>query len=466
MSYHSTRGQAPALAFDDVLLAGLARDGGLYLPEQWPHFSQADLAAFAGMPYHQLAVRVMMPFLDGTIAEGDFARLVAETYAGFDHAAVAPLKQLGRNDWLLELFHGPTLAFKDYALQLLGRLFDHVLSKKGQRVTIVGATSGDTGSAAIEAFRDRAAVDIVILHPKGRTSEVQRRQMTTVTAANVRNIAVEGTFDDCQDMVKAMFNDQPFRDGVHLSAVNSINWARIMAQIVYYMAAGMALGAPHRPVSFAVPTGNFGNVYAAFAARRMGLPISQLVVGSNSNDILTRFFETGTMSKAAVVPTLSPSMDIQISSNFERYLFDLFCGDGARVVDFMERFRRDGRFEVGETMLASINSLFQGYRLDDPATTDVIRRLYHETGELLDPHSAIGVAAGRVRRRDGTTPMVALATAHAAKFPDAVEAATGIRPALPQRLSDLYERPERYDVLPNDLEVVKDYVRQVARVNA
>jgi len=466
MSYHSTRGRSPALAFDDVLLAGLARDGGLYLPEQWPHFSKEDLASFAGLPYAQLAVRVMRPFLDGTIAEDDFAALVAETYAGFDHAAVAPLRQLGRNDWLLELFHGPTLAFKDYALQLLGRLFDHVLTKKGQRVTIVGATSGDTGSAAIEACRDRASVDIVILHPKGRTSEVQRRQMTTVTSTNVRNIAVEGTFDDCQDMVKAMFNDQPFRDQLHLSAVNSINWARIMAQIVYYVAAGTALGAPHRAISFAVPTGNFGNVYAAFAARRMGLPISQLVVGSNSNDILARFFETGTMSMAEVVPTLSPSMDIQVSSNFERYLFDLFGEDGTRVADFMERFRRDRQFEVGETMLAGINRLVQGYRLNDLATTEAIRQLYQETGELLDPHSAIGVAAGRARRRDETTPMVALATAHPAKFPDAVEAATGIRPALPQRLSDLFERPERYDVLPNDLETVKDYVRQVARVNA
>ncbi|PKU23987.1 threonine synthase [Telmatospirillum siberiense] len=466
MSYHSTRGQAPALAFDDVLLAGLARDGGLYLPEAWPRFSEADLAGLAGLSYQQVAVRVMQPFLDGSIAEDDFAALVAETYAGFDHAAVAPLTQLGRNDWLLELFHGPTLAFKDYALQLLGRLFDHVLTKKGRRVTIVGATSGDTGSAAIEACRDRAAVDIVILHPKGRTSEVQRRQMTTVTSANVRNIAIEGTFDDCQDMVKAMFNDQPFRDQLNLSAVNSINWARIMAQIVYYFAAGTALGAPHRPISFAVPTGNFGNVYAAFAARRMGLPIRQLVVGSNSNDILTRFFESGVMSKNKVVPTLSPSMDIQVSSNFERYLFDLFGEDAARVVDFMERFRRDGRFEVGETMLANINSLFQGYRLDDEATSGVIRKLYEETGELLDPHTAIGVAAGRARRRDASTPMVALATAHAAKFPDAVEAATGIRPALPSRLGDLFERPERYDVLPNDLETVKDYVRQVARVNA
>ncbi|MTJ83919.1 MAG: threonine synthase [Telmatospirillum sp.] len=466
MSYHSTRGQAPTLAFDDVLLAGLARDGGLYLPEQWPHFSREDLASFAGLSYAELAVRVMMPFLDGTIAEEDFAALVRDAYRGFGHESVAPLKQLGRNDWLLELFHGPTLAFKDYALQLLGRLFDHVLSRKGRRVTIVGATSGDTGSAAIEACRDRKAVDIVILHPKGRTSEVQRRQMTTVTSANVRNIAVEGTFDDCQDLVKAMFNDQVFRDRVGLSAVNSINWARIMAQIVYYFAAATALGAPHRPLAFAVPTGNFGNVYAAFAARRMGLPISQLVVGSNSNDILTRFFDSGRMSIGTVVPTLSPSMDIQVSSNFERYLFDLFGEDGARVRDFMATFRRDGVFEIGETMLAGVSSLFQGYRLDDEGTRAVIRRLYEETGELIDPHSAIGVAAGRARRRGPRPPKGARAPAHAAKFPDAVEAATGVRPALPDRLSDLFQRPERYDVLPNDLEAVKDYVRQVAGVNA
>ncbi len=466
MTYHSTRGQAPVLAFDDVLLAGLARDGGLYLPQTWPQFSKTEMAAMAGLPYAELATRVMTPFLDGTLHADDFAALVAETYAGFEHAAVAPLKELGRNDWLLELFHGPTLAFKDYALQLLGRLFDHVLTRKGRRVTIVGATSGDTGSAAIEACRDRAAVDIIILHPHGRVSEVQRRQMTTVASANVHNVALDGTFDDCQDMVKAMFNDQTFRDELQLSAVNSINWARIMAQIVYYFAAGTALGAPHRPVSFAVPTGNFGNVYAAFAARRMGLPIPQLVVGSNANDILTRFFESGAMRMDGVRPTLSPSMDIQVSSNFERYLFDMLNEDGARVRAFMEAFRADGRYTVDPAVMRDIGALFSGHRLDDEATRQTIRRLYEETGELLDPHSAIGVAAGRACRRDAATPMVALATAHPAKFPAAVEAATGVRPALPPRLADLFERPERYDVLPNDLETVKAYVRRAARVTA
>jgi threonine synthase len=466
LTYRSTRGRAPVLAFDDVLLAGLACDGGLYLPAEWPVLPAAELASLSGLPYAELAVRVMRPFLDGTIRDDDFAAMVADSYAGFGHAAVAPLRQLSRSDWLLELFHGPTLAFKDYALQLVGRLFDHVLACKGRRVTIVGATSGDTGSAAIEACRDRPSVDIVILHPHGRTSEVQRRQMTTVTSANVHNIALDGTFDDCQDLVKAMFTDQAFRDDMSLSAVNSINWARIMGQIVYYMAAGTALGAPWHDVAFAVPTGNFGNVYAAYAARRMGLPISQLVVGSNSNDILTRFFETGEMSLGKVVPTLSPSMDIQVSSNFERYLFDLFAGDAARVTEFMERLRSQGRFTVGELMLDSVRSLFGGYRLDDEGTQRTIRRLYEETGELLDPHSAIGVAAGRAHHRDRRIPMIALATAHPAKFPAAVEAATGIRPALPARLSDLYERPERYDVLPNDVAAVKDYVRRVARVAA
>jgi len=464
LSYHSTRGTAPVLSFDDVLLAGLARDGGLYLPQEWPSFTKADQQAMAGLSYSDVAVRVMTPFLGGCIKEDDFAALVADAYRGFEHAAVAPLKQLGRNDWVMELFHGPTLAFKDYALQLLGRLFDHVLTKKGQRVTIVGATSGDTGSAAIEACRDRDAVDIIILHPKGRVSDVQRRQMTTVPSANVHNVALEGTFDDCQDMVKAMFNDQTFRDEMHLSAVNSINWARIMAQIVYYFVAGTALGAPQRPVSFAVPTGNFGNVYAGFAARRMGLPISQLVVGSNANDILTRFFETGSMSMEGVHPTLSPSMDIQVSSNFERYLFDVFKEDGARVREVMDRFRKDGRYAMDQATMAEISTLFTGFRLSDEGTKQTIREIYETTGELLDPHSAIGVAAGRACRKDATTPMIALATAHAAKFPAAVKAATGVHPELPPRLADLFDRKERFDVLPNDLEQVKAYVRGVARV--
>jgi len=466
VTYHSTRGQAPILGFDDVLLSGLARDGGLYLPQRWPHFDASEIKAMAGLPYAELAVRVMLPFLDGAIAEDDFADLVADTYKGFGHKAVAPLIQLDSNDWLLELFHGPTLAFKDYALQLLGRLFDHVLARRGERITIVGATSGDTGSAAIEACRDRANIDIVILHPKGRTSEVQRRQMTTVPAANVHNIALEGSFDDCQDLVKAMFNDQPFRDGCRLSAVNSINWARILGQIVYYVAAGVAMGAPGRELCFAVPTGNFGNVYAALGARHLGLPIRQLVIGSNSNDILTRFFATGRMQSDGVVPTLSPSMDIQISSNFERYLFDLQKGDATQVAARMGAFRQSGHFEVDDHTWAEARALFDAAAFDDAATLDVMRRLYEETGQLIDPHSAIGVAAGRARRRDSSVPMVALATAHAAKFPDAVERATGVRPALPPRLADLFERPERYDVLPNDERTVKDYVANIAGVAA
>ncbi len=466
MTYHSTRGQAPILGFDDVLLSGLARDGGLYLPQSWPRFKESEIKAMAGLTYAELATRVMLPFLDGAIGEDDFAALVADAYKDFDHKAVAPLTQLSQNDWLLELFHGPTLAFKDYALQLLGRLFDHVLTRRGERITIVGATSGDTGSAAIEACRDRANVDIIILHPKGRTSDVQRRQMTTVTSANVHNIALEGSFDDCQDMVKALFNDQPFRDRCRLSAVNSINWARILGQIVYYFAAGVALGAPERGLAFAVPTGNFGNVYAAVGARHLGLPIKQLVIGSNRNDILTRFFATGRMTSEGVVPTLSPSMDIQISSNFERYLFDLQKGDAAGVAARMGAFRQSGNFAVDDHLWAEARALFDAAAFDDDATLAVMKRLYEETGHLIDPHSAIGVAAGRARRRDETVPMVALATAHAAKFPDAVERATGVRPGLPPRLADLFEREERYDVLPNDERTIKDYVAKVAGATA
>ncbi len=466
MTYHSTRGQAPILGFDDVLLSGLARDGGLYLPQSWPRFNDSEIKAMAGLPYAELAARVMLPFLDGTIGEDDFTALVADAYKGFDHKAVAPLTQLSQNDWLLELFHGPTLAFKDYALQLLGRLFDHVLTRRGERITIVGATSGDTGSAAIEACRDRANIDIIILHPKGRTSEVQRRQMTTVNSSNVHNIALEGSFDDCQDLVKALFNDQPFRDRCKLSAVNSINWARILGQIVYYFAAGIALGAPDRGLAFAVPTGNFGNVYAAVGARHLGLPIRQLVIGSNRNDILTRFFATGRMTSEGVVPTLSPSMDIQISSNFERYLFDLQKGDAGSVAARMGAFRQSGNFAVDDHLWAEARALFDAAAFDDDETLAVMKRLYEETGHLIDPHSAIGIAAGRARRRDETVPMVALATAHAAKFPDAVERATGIRPSLPPHLADLFEREERYDVLPNDERVIKDYVAKIAGVAA
>ncbi|MGQ9371889.1 threonine synthase [Azospirillum sp. ST 5-10] len=464
MRYVSTRGAAPALGFEDVLLTGLARDGGLYVPESWPQFSAAEIRAMRGLPYVEVAVRVMLPFLGGAIAEDDFRALVRDAYAEFDHAAVTPLVQLDQRTWVLELFHGPTLAFKDVALQLLGRLFDHVLAKRGERVTVVGATSGDTGSAAIEACRDRANVDIFILHPRGRTSEVQRRQMTSVLSSNVRNVALEGTFDDCQDLVKAMFNDTAFRDRLGLSAVNSINWARIMAQIVYYFAAAVALGAPDRPLAFVVPTGNFGNVYAAYGARAMGLPVERLVVASNSNDILARFFESGTMATVPVTPTLSPSMDIQISSNFERLLFDLHGRDGAAVEETMRRFRADGRFAVTDAQLGDALGVFAGHRVDEETTMATIADIWARTGGYaVDPHTAVGVAAARAVARDPAVPAVVLATAHPAKFPDAVESATGRRPALPPRLADLYEREERLDVLPNDLATVQDYVVRHAR---
>jgi threonine synthase len=459
LRYVSTRGAAPALAFDDVLLAGLARDGGLYVPESWPRLSAADLKSFRGLEYAELAVRVMSPFIAGRVEADAFARIVRDSYAVFGHGAVAPLRQLDGKTWLMELFHGPTLAFKDVALQLLGRLYDHVLRQRGQHVTIVGATSGDTGSAAIEAFRGRPSAEIFILHPYGRVSEVQRRQMTTVDAANVFNIAVEGTFDDCQDLVKAMFNDLAFRDELNLSAVNSINWARVMAQIVYYVWAAVALGAPDRAVSFAVPTGNFGNIYAGYAARQMGLPVERLIVGSNRNDILTRFFTTGRMQIEAVQPSLSPSMDIQISSNLERLLFDLYGRDGAALSQAMASFRRNGQLAVGDNSLRAARALFDAYRCDDQETLAAIAGLHRQTGELIDPHSAIGITAAHLGARGDGVPVVALATAHPAKFPDAVEKATGVRPALPKRLADLFDRPERVETLPNDLRAVQAFIR-------
>ena len=463
MKYVSTRGQAPVLGFEDVLLAGLARDGGLYVPQSWPQFSKDEIRAMRGLPYSEIAVRVMLPFLGGAIAEDEFRAIVEDAYATFDHAAVTPLVQLDQRTWVLELFHGPTLAFKDVALQLLGRLFDHVLAKRGERVTIVGATSGDTGSAAIEACRDRQNVDIFIMHPKGRTSEVQRRQMTSVLSDNVHNIALHGTFDDCQDLVKAMFNDVAFRDRMGLSAVNSINWARIMAQIVYYFTAAVALGAPDRKIAFTVPTGNFGNVYAAYGARAMGLLVEKLIVGSNSNDILARFFASGTMSAAPVVPTLSPSMDIQISSNFERLLFDLLGRDGAAVRESMDRFRAEGKFAVTDAQLAEALAVFAGHRVDEAGTMATIEQVWGECNYLLDPHTAVGVASAETAALDPDVAVVVLATAHPAKFPDAVEKATGRRPELPPRLSDLYVREERLSELPNELGAVQEFVAARAR---
>ena len=456
MRYLSTRGASPALAFDEVLLAGLAGDGGLYLPETWP---QLDLKSLIGLDYPNLAQRVMAPFLGGRIAGADFARIVSEAYAGFGHEAVAPLRQIDARLWLMELFHGPTLAFKDVALQLLGRLYEHLLRQRKQRITIVGATSGDTGSAAIEACRDRAGIDIFILHPEGRTSEVQRRQMTTVLSANVRNIAIQGSFDDCQDLVKAMFAHAPFRDEMRLAAVNSINWGRIMAQIVYYVAAALALGAPDRRVAFAVPTGNFGNVYAGYAARAMGLPVERFIVGSNRNDILTRFIASGRMEIGQVHPTLSPSMDIQVSSNAERLLFDLYGRDGSRVAGAMKALRETGKLTLDPAQHRELKALFAGHKLDDKETLAAMAGIWRETGEQIDPHSAIGVAAGRAEKLAPDVAVVALATAHPAKFPDAVEQATGQRPALPAALADLYERKERFVRLPNDLAAVEAHIR-------
>ncbi|MBK1670747.1 threonine synthase [Rhodovibrio sodomensis] len=463
MRYHSTRGDAPALGFDDVLLTGLAPDGGLYLPEAWPTLDRQTLTGFRGQPYAQVAAAVMRPFMAGSTAEAEIDRLCRQAYGRFARAGTCPLVQVDESSWLLELFHGPTLAFKDVAMQILGDLFDHVLAARGARITIVGATSGDTGSAAIEACRDRDNVDVVILHPKGRTSEVQRRQMTTVAAANVHNVAVEGTFDDCQALVKAMFADPPFRADVGLAAVNSINFARILAQTVYYVTSAVALGAPDRPVNFAVPTGNFGNVFAGHAARRMGLPVEMLTVASNANDILTRFFETGRMKTQGVVATHSPSMDIQVSSNFERLLFELMDGDGHATAQAMRQFKQTGAFALSQGQLARARAGFDGFRLDDAGTLDEVARQYAATGMLIDPHSAIGLAAARQRRADPQSPTVALATAHPAKFPDAVQRATGQRPPLPDRLADLYDRPERYTTLPNELAAVQTFVRGVSR---
>jgi threonine synthase len=451
------------LAFDEALLDGLAPDGGLYIPEQWPQFSADDIAALEGLSYAEIATRIMSPFIGDSLPADDFAAMVDEVYGAkqniFAHPDITPLVQIGDNEWLLELFHGPTLAFKDVALQLIGRLFDYVLERRGGRVTIIGATSGDTGSAAIEACRDRDNIDIFMLHPKGRVSEVQRRQMTTVMADNVHNIAIEGTFDDCQALLKAAFGDVAFRDEMALSAVNSINWARVMAQTVYYFVAAVALGAPRQSVAFAVPSGNFGNVFAGFVAHRMGLDIKRLVVATNSNDILARFFDSGRYETATVTPTVSPSMDIQVSSNFERLLYDLYDHDGNAVSRLLGELADQGGFAVDDARLARARALFTGYRLDDAATEETIALLHRDNGMTIDPHTAIGVAAGRACRPDQAVPMIALGCAHPAKFPDVVARATGTRPPLPPQLADLYDRPETCEVLPNDLSAVQDFIR-------
>lgn len=473
MRYVSTRGEAAELEFEDVLLEGLARDGGLYVPDGWPTLSEEKRRELAPRPYAQVASEVMFPFLSGNLDRSTFNGILEAAYAGFRHEAVAPLVQLGPNLWVMELFHGPTLAFKDVAMQVLGRLFDHVLAKRGERLTIVGATSGDTGSAAIEAFRDRENCDIFILHPKGRTSDVQRKQMTTVNAENVHNVAIEGTFDDCQDLVKAMFNDPAFRDEVRMSGVNSINWARVMPQAVYYVTAAAQLGCfdDRRPIRFSVPTGNFGDVYAGYIAARMGVPASRLVVASNRNDILTRVLRSGDHSRGEVHATLSPSMDIQASSNFERLLLDMEAGDTRKVARMMRQWKEDGAFAVDATARARLAGRFTGHRVDEDRTLSTIREVYAQTGYLLDPHTAVGHAAAldeAASERDKfgglATPTVVLATAHPAKFPDAVERACGVRPPLPPFLADLYDREESFDTLPNDLAAVETHIRERTRV--
>ena len=458
--YVSTRGSAPTLSFEDAVLAGLASDGGLYVPDQVPTFSMSEIAGMQAMSYPELAFTIISRFTEGSIEPEALERMIADSYATFRHSAVAPLKQLDAHTFLLELFHGPTLAFKDFALQFLGRLLDHILTKRGKRAVIVGATSGDTGSAAIAGCSGSSNIDIFIMHPNGRVSDVQRRQMTTVTDSNVHNIALEGTFDDCQDMVKTLFSDHAFRDQYSLTAVNSINWARILAQVVYYFYSALALGAPAKRVSFSVPTGNFGDIYAGVIAGRMGLPIDQLIIATNSNDILARCLDNGSYHMQGVHPTISPSMDIQISSNFERLLFDLHNRDGKQIADMMARFRTDKTLPLSATVWEKLKSQFAASAVSDDDTRATIKTTYETTGELLDPHTAIGLAAGQRCRRDTGTPLVVLATAHPAKFPDAVKAASGIHPALPAHLGDLFDRKERFDVLANNADTLRSYISQ------
>ncbi|ABV92888.1 threonine synthase [Dinoroseobacter shibae DFL 12 = DSM 16493] len=459
MRYISTRGQAPAMAFHEAMLAGLASDGGLYVPETVPTLTEAEIRAMAGLPYEEIAFRVMMPFLGNSFTEEEFRTDIATAYGGFGHDARAPLKQLGPNHFLLELFHGPTLAFKDFAMQLIGQLFQRELTRRGSRVTIVGATSGDTGSAAIEAFRGIASVDVFILYPHGRVSEVQRRQMTTPTEDNVHALALHGHFDDCQARLKDMFNDHGFRDGVRLAGVNSINWARVLAQVVYYFSAATSLGAPDRKISFTVPTGNFGDIFAGYIARRMGLPIDTLVIATNQNDILHRCLTTGAYETDAVIPSISPSMDIQVSSNFERLLFDVYDRDGAAVAQLMDELKTKGGFTLSQGALTRLREGFASGRASEDETSATITRARDTMNELLCPHSAVGVHVAEQHIEPGV-PMVTLATAHPAKFPAAVEAATGVHPPLPPRMETLYERPERLTEVPNDLGALQTLIRE------
>jgi len=456
MRYISTRGQAPELNFEEAMLTGLARDGGLYVPAEWPQMSADDIAALAGLPYEEVAFRVMKPFVDETFSDAEFREIIQRAYAGFDHAARCPMVQTGPNDWLLELHHGPTLAFKDVAMQLIGQMFETSLKRSGQRVTIVGATSGDTGSAAIEAFRGLSSVDVFILYPHGRVSEVQRRQMTTPVEDNVHALAVDGDFDTCQALVKDMFNDLEFRDRVRLAGVNSINWARVLAQAVYFFTAAVSLGAPARKVSFTVPTGNFGDIFAGYVAKRMGLPIDRLVIATNQNDILHRTLQSGAHEKEGVAPSISPSMDIQVSSNFERLLFDLYDREGSAIAQLMGELKENGQFTLSQGALDRLRAEFDSGRASEEETLAEIRLMAETTGHVICPHCAVGTKVAR--ETHGSAPMVTLATAHAAKFPDAVEQACGIRPDLPPRMADLYERPERLTRLPGELSALEKHI--------
>ncbi len=462
IDYISTRGGAPDLGFRDVVLTGLAQDGGLYVPRYVPKLNPDDFTRFKDAPYTDVAFEVLSAFMGHIMPDEVLKGMIDETYKAFHHKDVSPITRLTDQMWVMEQFHGPTLAFKDFALQLLGRIFDYILNERDERITIVGATSGDTGSAAIEGCRGRDNMDIFILYPHGRVSEVQRRQMTTVHDKNVHNIALEGSFDDCQDLVKAMFNDAEFRKDISMSAVNSINWARIMAQVVYYVYASSRVDGK---VSFFVPTGNFGNIYAGYLARQMGAPIDRLIVATNRNDILARFFETGEMSIKGVEPSLSPSMDIQISSNFERLYFDALGRDADALAENMQRFRKEGRISVDENVLSKMKEVFAAYRTSDEDTKAITKRIYDEFDYVIDPHTATGIKAvydfmDENLDYDGTC--IALSTAHPAKFPDAVTSAIGVCPDLPPWLSDLHDREERFEVLPNDLETVKDYIRKLA----
>lgn len=455
MKYISTRdAKAQPKGFEEILLSGLADDGGLYMPLSYP---KLDIQSLKGKSYPEVAHAVMAPFVGDALTSDELRTIINDTYAGdaFDHKSIAPLRQLGSNLWMMELFHGSTIAFKDVALQMLGRLFDYILERKNQRITIVGATSGDTGSAAIEACKACRHIDIFILHPRGRVSEVQRRQMTTVLSDNVHNIAIEGTFDDCQALVKAMFADRKFAKDMRLSAVNSINWARIMAQIVYYVSASVSL---NDKTDFCVPTGNFGNVLAAWVAKQMGANIGRLHIATNKNDILDRFFKSGVMECEKTMPSLSPSMDIQISSNFERYLFEALGRDAAALDKTMDEFSKTRRFNLSQNALKRAQQDFTTHKADDEKTISTMQKCYRETGIIIDPHTAVGLA-GAYEEENRKTPMVSLACAHAAKFPDAVEKAIGVRPPLPAHLSDLLDRPERMSQLPNDLKMAQDFVR-------